>query len=321
MKFKELYHQIFAAANEVTVENAITFRSNKVDSIFNAQYGDDAKNNTFDLHFPKGCNHKLPTVVFVHGGGYVAGQKQDLNRYVRVIAEAGYCVVNMEYTKVDGVELKYFPTPVFEVFDLFKVLEKDPKFANHIDFNNIFLAGDSAGAHIVSLVANIQTNPMLKQDFNLFGGPKVKGLILTCPVFGEYGFMGKEFKELLYGKKNPLEKLCNNHHLFTDKFPPSILTSTPNDFVAMPQVKSFIKMAKKNNLSVRHCEVQSGYKLFHDSMMRYADKYPILLNEVCNFIEDTINDKLVDGVHKKVIKEKRSGKNVDKQNDNELSFE
>ena len=133
--------------------------------------------------------------------------------------------------------------------------------------------------------------------------------------------MGKQFKELLYGKNNMLAKLCNNYNVFTEKFPPSIVTSTPNDFVATQQVKCFVKMAKKNNLSVRHCDVQSGYKLFHDSMIRYADKYPILLNEICNFLEDTVNNKFVEGVSKKIIKEKRFNKKVDNINDNELSFE
>ena len=307
-------------------KNHISIDSEQIKSLFDVQYGEDPQNNIFDFYYPADCDEKLPTILYVHGGGYVAGNKIDINRFVKILTENGYCVVNMEYTKVDGKEHKYLPTPIFEVFELFKFLKNNEQFSKHIDYNNIFLAGDSAGAHIVSLVANIQTNPSLKYDFNLTGGPQVKGLILTCPVLGEFNFgvlpIKNAYFKVLYGEDNPYAPICNNFNVLTDKFPPSILISTQNDFVSIPHANAFSKKAKELGLSLRYCLVQSGYKLFHNSMLKYVEKYPQFVGEICSFVDDAVNGQFAEGVQKKIIKEKQiDNKKVDNQKTDGLSFE
>lgn len=64
----------------------------------NIQYGKDEFDNVFDVYYPENCqDKKLPTILHIHGGGYVAGSKEQRERYCMLLAKKGYCVINMEY--------------------------------------------------------------------------------------------------------------------------------------------------------------------------------------------------------------------------------
>lgn len=316
---KDLYKNLFIQNCSKPSKNK-KINSDKIDSFLNIQYGSDKENNIFDFHYPKNSDKKLPTIFAIHGGGYVAGKKEGLNKLIKQIVENGYCVVNFEYSKINEKENKYFPTPIFEFFEMYDYLLKDENISSHIDFNNIFLAGDSAGAHIVSLIANIQTNPILQFDFDLCGGPKIKGVIMTCAIFGDFKFGGLPLKNiytnLIYGKNNRFAKICQTLNTLTDRFPPSMLISTPNDFLSRAHSNLFLKKAKQLDLSVKLCDIKSGYKLFHDSMIDYTEKYPKYVSEVCRFVDDAVSNKFVQGVQKIVIREK-ANKNTELKDDNE----
>ena len=107
MGFRSAYHKIFEYG--VSSNGEYRLKTNDVESVFDIQYGSDRNNNLFDIHYPKNKEHeKLPTIFVVHGGGYVSGVKNDTDNYSRLLAQKGYTVVNIEYTKADGPEKKYF---------------------------------------------------------------------------------------------------------------------------------------------------------------------------------------------------------------------
>ena len=277
MSFKSLYHSVWKFAYKFNKRSIVNF-----DSVFSRngiRYGTDETNNVFDIHYPKfKPNAKLPTILIVHGGGYVAGYKDNLDSYAKTLASKGFCVVNMEYTKCDGPEGKYFLNQISEVYDLFDYINKSEDIKKHIDFNNIFMSGDSAGAHIVSMVTNIQTNPALKNIFNLAGGPNIKGCILISPMFGPYKIglpVRKKFEKIVYGELDDKFKAkCYPFDVLSRHFPPSIMLTFKNDFLVKKHQKEFLKKARKLNLSVELCEVLKGYKIFHDVITKYPDCYP-----------------------------------------------
>ena len=303
ISLKNIYKQMFINEDIKSFKYNKRIEDNNADFSYysNIIYDSSSVNNVFDFFVPKHTNKKLPTIFLVHGGGYVGGFKENLNKLALHLVESGYCVVNVEYTKSFGLEDKYMPTPVYELFDLFKFLQNNEKYNKFIDYDNIFLAGDSAGGHICSLVANIQSNPNLKLDFNLTGGPQIKGLILTCPVFGVYKFKNfpprRQYESVVYGDENPLKDICHNFDVITDKFPPSIMFSTQKDFIAGIHSKMFIKKAKNLNLSVDFYNIKKAYKLGHDSMVKFTDIYTNYTTNINNFINNAINNQFVDGVN------------------------
>ena len=214
----------------------------------------------------------------------------------------------MEYTKCDGPEQKYFTNQIAEVYDLFDYISQNDKVSEHIDFNNIFLSGDSAGAHIASMVANIQTNPALKDVFNLSGNPKIKGLILVSPMFGPYKLglpIKKQYENVVFGKNQDesIKQKCYPFDVLSKHFPPSIMLSFKNDFLVRNHRSIFLKKASQINLSVEHYDVTNGYRVFHDVIMKYPDCYPKCFDKIVGFINRSISNTCVSGVKKQKISE------------------
>jgi acetyl esterase/lipase len=101
-----------------------------------------------DLYLPKGRS-KAPVLVAVHGGGWQVGTKQFYRYWGLFLARAGYAVFAVDYRLgKDGT----YPAAVYDVkaavqFIRAKAGEYD------LDPDRIGLIGDSAGAHLASLVA------------------------------------------------------------------------------------------------------------------------------------------------------------------------
>ena len=52
----------------------------------------------FDVFYPTGTTEQLPTVVWIHGGAWISGSKENVDPYVRILASHGYTTVALTYT-------------------------------------------------------------------------------------------------------------------------------------------------------------------------------------------------------------------------------
>src|SRR5580692_5458470 len=101
-----------------------------------------------DLYLPKGRS-KAPVLVAVHGGGWQVGSNQFYRYWGLFLARAGYAVFAVDYRLGKAGT---YPAAVYDVkaavqFIRAKAAEYD------LDPDRIGLIGDSAGAHLASLVA------------------------------------------------------------------------------------------------------------------------------------------------------------------------
>jgi acetyl esterase/lipase len=109
----------------------------------------------FDLHLPRGAAGPLRAIVWVHGGGWVAGSKEGVANYLKVLAGHGYAVVGIEYARGFGVT---YPQPVEQVNRaLGYIVEHAAELG--IDAGPLVLAGDSAGAQIAAQLALMIGDP------------------------------------------------------------------------------------------------------------------------------------------------------------------
>ena len=53
--------------------------------------------NVLDVYCPKGTDKALPTIVSIHGGGYVYGTKEIYRRYGMDMAARGFSFINFNY--------------------------------------------------------------------------------------------------------------------------------------------------------------------------------------------------------------------------------
>jgi acetyl esterase/lipase len=112
-------------------------------------YAPDDPDALFDVFAPVHMQAALPAVVWVHGGGFVAGTRSDLSGYLKILAARGFVTVAIDYSLAPSAR---FPTPVRQTnVALTHIIANATRF--NIDPDRIFLAGDSAGAQIVAQTA------------------------------------------------------------------------------------------------------------------------------------------------------------------------
>ncbi len=100
--------------------------------------------STYDVYFPSTkSSERLPTIIWVHGGAYVGGDKEDVKEYATLLANEGYVVVAMNYELAPHA---IYPAPLLELANLVEKLEE---INAPIDMTRLHFAGDSAGGQIV----------------------------------------------------------------------------------------------------------------------------------------------------------------------------
>jgi acetyl esterase/lipase len=121
----------------------------------------------------------LPVIVWIHGGAFVSGRKEDVANYARILAGQGFAVVTPDYALAPGA---VFPAPVAQINRTLAYL-RDNAAALGVDAGRVVLAGDSAGAQIAAQIAAITTSPKTAEALAIapaLSPGALKGVILFC---------------------------------------------------------------------------------------------------------------------------------------------
>jgi acetyl esterase/lipase len=102
-----------------------------------------------DVYRPKEGGEKLPACVLVHGGGWVAGDKERFTPLALGLAQRGYVVANIEYRL--GPVAKY-PAAAQDCNLAVRFVRAEAQRFG-IDPNRIGAWGGSAGGHLVGMMA------------------------------------------------------------------------------------------------------------------------------------------------------------------------
>lgn len=147
------------------------------DQTFPSAYG----NNRFDVFYPAGAASPLPTLLWVHGGGFIGGDKSGVNRWATQMAAEGYAVVSMNYALPPDA---HYPAPVAQMGELcaFLLAQGAARFPV-VDMARLAVGGDSAGAQIASQFLAVQANPATAAGTGLSpveGLPAPRAALLFC---------------------------------------------------------------------------------------------------------------------------------------------
>ncbi len=168
-----------SAALEKYVPAGITSKTN-------LQYQPNDNDAYLDVHYPAsavGSSQNVPLIVWVHGGAWISGNKDDRTNYAKILAgRSGYAVASVNYSIAPE---KKYPTPVMQVSEALAYLNRNADSLG-IDASRIMLAGDSAGSQIAAQVAAIISNPSYGQEINIpstLQNSQLKGVILNCGAY------------------------------------------------------------------------------------------------------------------------------------------
>ncbi|HTM90624.1 MAG TPA: alpha/beta hydrolase [Terriglobales bacterium] len=103
---------------------------------------------TLDANIPEGSG-PFPAAVLVHGGGWVAGNKQEYITYIfQPLSDAGFAWFSINYRLAPQYQ---FPAPADDVEQAIRFVKAHAA-EYKIDPQRMALIGESAGGHLVSYV-------------------------------------------------------------------------------------------------------------------------------------------------------------------------
>ncbi len=235
-----------------------------------------------DVHVPQGEDGPLPCILYLHGGGWSNVDKNVFHHYCSTVAAQGFVVFNADYRLAPDYR---FPAQIEDAARaLLWVRENAALYRGNP--GQIFLVGDSAGAHLSALLACACTDPafarhlglaeelctqpvpiagtgLLCGAFDLSSAAQVRSPNISGYLMGLFGV--GELQEIT---PEQWEQISPLRHI-TPGFPPSFLTHARADGL-FPQSVDMAGALEHNR--VRHIclfldERDNAY--FHDYQMVY----------------------------------------------------
>lgn len=106
---------------------------------------------TLDLYLPNNSQNPLPIIFMVHGGGFIAGDKSEMQGSAEHYAGLGYAVISPNYRLAPDFT---YPTAHEDVFCALAWTLAHAHDYN-LDPTRLILLGESAGANTVALLATM----------------------------------------------------------------------------------------------------------------------------------------------------------------------
>ncbi len=185
-----------------------------------------------DLYSPKGLD-KAPVLVCVHGGGWQIGDRKFYTHWGRYLASNGYAAFAIEY-RLSKPGAGSYPGAAHDVRAAVQHVRARAGELG-VDPERIALMGDSAGAHLSSLVALAGEEPAFssayRNDPNSSISPAVKAVV---GVYGVYDMLRQwEHDQIARPRDQITEKFLGaspmtNRRIFFESSPVSYATVDRN---------------------------------------------------------------------------------------------
>jgi len=237
-----LIRGVFETGARDTVNEMLPYvPKTKLTEHLNVSYGDAGVNTTLDAFTPADAAGPLPTVVWIHGGAWISGAKENVAPYLRILASHGYSTIGLNYTIAPEAT---YPTAVNQLNDALTYITEHAAELN-VDLDQIVLAGDSAGAQLASQLTVLITNPEYAALMGIrpaLSENQVVGAILNCGVYDLRrmsdltGISAWGFKIALWGytgtknwSQTSAGATMSTIDFVTDKFPPTYISGGNGD--------------------------------------------------------------------------------------------
>lgn len=201
-----------------------------------------------DLYLNSEAEKPCPVVIYVHGGGWIVGDKKFRRGFAKTIASHKIAVFNINYAL--SPRHKY-PACIKNVFKAIDWIYKNSEKYN-LDINNIFLSGESAGAHIAAVCgATLRAEEFKKKIGVNKCYSKIKGLLLYCGAYNVDTMVKRPFAAGTFRDMSGLDlseiksyeyyKELSPVNYIDKNFPPTFLVSSKHDIFCYGQDKEIIE--------------------------------------------------------------------------------
>jgi acetyl esterase/lipase len=192
---------------------------------------------------------KKPLMINIHGGGFVAGEKNYRRYFCAYIAALDYAVFNINYGV--GPEKK-FPFCLESIAKAMSWASENAEKYN-LDLSKVVLSGDSAGAALAALGALVAANQEFADSLEIKRPPiKAAGLLLYCGPYDIQTAMDAKIPFDLINKMMTDITGYDKEHINEFKY---LRQFSPLDYIDERYPKTFLVYAKKDIFCKNHGEV------------------------------------------------------------------
>ena len=203
---------------------------------------------------------KYPVMFYIHGGGFVAGDKHHRRAISEWCAVQGYFVVNVNYGLCPECK---FPAPLQHlIYALNWVGDNAEKY--NLDLDRIVISGDSAGAYYSTAVISVANNKALQEKIGVATDLKFKGAWLNCGIYDIITALGgklplnmgavilDDFASIDVKDIDNYEylDLCKTVDLVDSKYPETFVTYAKKDIFCKGQSEKLIGKLKESGVDV-----------------------------------------------------------------------
>lgn len=136
-------------------------------TILNVAYGSHSR-QVYDIYLPANRNSNTPLILMIHGGGWQAGQKEDLNYYLNLIKAkwSKVAIVNMNYRLASNENNIHHDEIMADINSALNHVNTNQ--SNYHISDNVGIMGASAGAQLAMIFA-YKYNSDIKCVADIFG--------------------------------------------------------------------------------------------------------------------------------------------------------
>lgn len=165
----------------------------KVSVLRDIDYKSVFDGGSLDLYTANNASGSQPLVLWVHGGGFIGGDKDCVRAYAPVLAhQTQTAIASINYCLAPK---QHYPTPLLQINEALAFLQTQSQRLK-LDCDRIFIAGDSAGAQIAAQYVSLVCNAELCRKMNFYPAIKrtqLRGAVLCCGFYDVDGVMKAHF--------------------------------------------------------------------------------------------------------------------------------
>ena len=288
MKFSTFFNLMLFRGIDVCLDFSQNGLSKKIDGIVEKKnvFYKESKNvqQAFDAYLHQDETIR-PALFYVHGGGFVAGDKKHRRRMCREIASLGFNVFCVNHSLAPKCT---YPGALFDLDDaLLYITSRADEY--RIDTERLVVGGDSSGGFWSALFTVALSNEEVKKAYGLKSEVKFKYAFFNCGLYdlntalGQktlfnistglfYDIFGKEYSEEV-----EVDKYVSSVDFVTKDFPKTFVIYAEKDYFCACQAEKLIE--KLNSLGLEYDEFHStDNKNNHCFCLSYRKK----LSKECN---------------------------------------
>jgi acetyl esterase/lipase len=169
-------------------ENYAQYKSN-ITIIEDIDYQSAYPNGFLDIIRPTVIDGSEKLIFWVHGGGFIYGDKKEIEHYFVHLANEGFVTININY--VLSPEYGNYPMPVKQIEEAYCFI-KNHAAEYGLNLDQVYFGGDSAGGHIIAQFVTMQTNDAYRALMNsstpiqfetVVDRDTLRGALFFCALF------------------------------------------------------------------------------------------------------------------------------------------